>query len=261
MSNVVVLVPIYQAQLSELEQFSLRHSLAKLQPGRSVQFIGPEGLDVTRYEADFPDIPFLPFAREAFASVQGYSRLLMSQAFYQRFADYEFMLILQTDAILLRDELGAWCDRPYDYVGAPWPDAVEVSINLDKFEGLSKQMRSHVGNGGLSLRRSRKCIALLDEFPEAVDFFLRTGSSEDLFFGLLGPTSLDFVMPNEFLAATFALELKPEYYYAVNRQRPPMGGHAWWRYNPVFWLDLLGPDGHAVRPHLSLANFIASAVA
>jgi Protein of unknown function (DUF5672) len=251
MPNVVVLVPIYQAQLSELEHFSLRHSLARLQPGRSVRFIGPEGLDFSRYAADFPGIPFVPFEPQAFSSVQGYSRLLMSKAFYLRFAEHEFMLILQTDAILLKDELDTWCARPYDYVGAPWPDAVEVFLNLGKFEGaLGKKMRSHVGNGGLSLRRIRKCMDLLDEFPEAVDFFQKTGSSEDLFFGLLGPASLDFVMPNEFTAATFSLELKPEYYHGVNRQTPPMGGHAWWRYNPAFWLDLLGPAADAARPHL-----------
>ncbi|MBC7700931.1 DUF5672 family protein [Aquabacterium sp.] len=251
MRTVAVVVPIYQAQLSALEHFSLTHSLAQLQPGRTVVFIGPEGLDFSAYAADFPGIPLLTFDPSSFQSVQGYSRLLMSKAFYQRFDEHEFMLILQTDAILLRDELGAWCARPYDYVGAPWPDGLEILVNLGKFQGtLGKKIRTHVGNGGLSLRRIRKCIALLDEFPEAVDFFDRTGSSEDLFFGFMGPVSLDFVMPNEFTAATFSLELKPEYYHAVNQQRPPMGGHAWWKYNPAFWLDLLGPDGDAVRPLL-----------
>jgi hypothetical protein len=255
MSQVVVLVPIYQAQLSELEHFSLRHSLAKLQPGRPVRFIGPEDLDFSRYAADFPGVPFLPFDREAFASVQGYSRLLTSRAFYQRFAHYEFVLILQTDAILLKDELDVWCGRPYDYVGAPWPDAIEMFINLGKFEGaFGRKIRSHAGNGGLSLRRIKKCIGLLDEFPEAVEFFQRTGSNEDLFFGVLGSASLDFVIPNEFTAATFSLELKPEYYHGINGQRAPMGGHAWWRYNPAFWLDLLGPAGDAARPHLPKAS-------
>lgn len=251
MRNVAVVVPIYQAQLSELEHFSLRHSLAQLQKGRAVFFVGPEGLDMSRHAVDFPGIPFIPFESSSFSSVQGYSRLLMSKAFYQRFDQHEFMLILQTDAILLKDELDTWCARPYDYVGAPWPDGLEILINLGRFEGgLGKRIRTHVGNGGLSLRRIPKCIALLEEFPEAVDYFVKTGSSEDLFFGFMGPVSLDFVMPNEFVASTFALELKPEYYHAVNQQRPPMGGHAWWKYNPAFWLDLLGPHADGVRPHL-----------
>jgi len=45
MSTIAVVVPIYQAQPTELEQFSLRHSLAQLKPGRMVLFAGPEGLD------------------------------------------------------------------------------------------------------------------------------------------------------------------------------------------------------------------------
>jgi hypothetical protein len=28
--------------------------------------------------------------------------------------------------------------------------------------------------------------------------------------------------------------LSPEHYHAVNGV-PPMGGHAWWKYNPEFW--------------------------
>lgn len=251
MSKVAIVVPIYQAQLSPLEHFSLSHSLARLQPGRAVYFVGPQGLDLSGYQTDFPGIPFIPFEPTSFNSVQGYSRLLLSKAFYQRFEQHEFMLVLQTDALLLKDELDDWCARPYDYVGAPWPDGLEIFLNLGRFEGaLGKKVRTHVGNGGLSLRRIRPCMALLDEFPEAADYFLKSGSSEDLFFGFVGPVSLDFIMPNEFVAATFALELKPEYYLAANRGRVPMGGHAWWKYNPAFWLDLLGPAATQVRPHL-----------
>lgn len=251
MSKVAVVVPIYQSQLNALEHFSLSHSLAQLQPGRAVYFVGPQGLDLSRYQADFPGIPFIPFEPSSFNSVQGYSRLLLSKPFYQRFDQHEFMLVLQTDALLIKDELDDWCARPYDYVGAPWPDGLEIFLNLGRFEGaLGKKVRTHVGNGGLSLRRIQPCMALLDEFPEAADYFLKSGSSEDLFFGFVGPVSLDFVMPNEFVAATFAMELKPEYYFAANRGRAPMGGHAWWKYNPAFWLDLLGPAAERVRPHL-----------
>lgn len=253
MSTVAVVVPIYQALPTELEQFSLRHSLAQLKPGRTVLFAGPEGLDFSWYAANFAGASLVTFEPESFASIKGYNRLLMSKAFYERFAPHEFMLILQTDAILLRDELDDWITRPYDYVGAPWPDGVEIMVNLDNFaDGLGgKKVKVHVGNGGLSLRRNRACIDLLTEFPQAIDFFLRSGSSEDLFFSIMGSLSQHFLLPNEIVASRFALELKPDHYYRINAQRPPMGGHAWWKYQPDFWLALLGDQAKAIGPLLA----------
>ncbi|MDB5895118.1 MAG: hypothetical protein JWQ88_2649 [Rhodoferax sp.] len=253
MSSVAVIVPIYQAQPSALERFSLRHSLAQLRPGRPVVFVGPDSLDASWYAAEFPAATLRRFDDASFATVQGYSRLLLSPAFYQAFDAFEFMLILQTDAILLRDDLDLWCGRPYDYVGAPWPEAFELFVNLGKFDGdRGRTVKAHVGNGGLSLRRVRKCVALLEEFPEAVSVFRQAGSSEDLFFGVMGMLSLDFVLPNELTAATFALELQASRYRSLSPAHAPMGGHAWWKYEPGFWTDLLGPE--ASRPVAELVN-------
>jgi hypothetical protein len=233
--SVITLVPVYKPILDEQERYSLDYSLEKL-AGRDVRFIGPFGLDRAYYSVRYPQIPFVGFADEYFSSIQGYNRLLLDIEFYGGFAEFEFMLILQTDAIVLRDELDHWCAQPFDYVGAPWPDGVELFVNLGRFSGdKGKRVRALVGNGGFSLRRIRKCVSLLREFPEATDYFVRSGSSEDLFFSLMGPLSEDFVLPNEITASLFSMELKPSYYYAVNGMRLPMGGHAWPKYEPAFW--------------------------
>lgn len=242
-ASVIVLVPIYQAQPSALETYSLDVSLAVLR-GRPLAFIGPQGLDLAFYAARYPSVPFIGFDPACFASIQGYNRLLLDPAFYERFAaEHEFMLILQTDAVVLRDELDPWCAQPFDYVGAPWPDGVELFVNLGRFEGdRGRRVRALVGNGGLSLRRSTKHAALLREFPEATAYFMQSGSSEDLFFALMGLLSTDFVIPNEITASRFSLELKPAYYLAVNGGHAPMAGHAWWKYEPAFWKALLPPS-------------------
>lgn len=241
MQPPVVLIPIYQARLSPLEHYSVNTSLAALQPGRSIFFIGPEGLDLSFYRAHYPQVPFIAFEAHYFASIAGYNRLLLDPAFYERFAaQHEFMLVLQTDALLLRDELGHWCAQPFDYVGAPWPDGVELFVNLGRFEGdRGRRVRAMVGNGGLSLRRNAKHAALLREFPEAANYFTQSGSSEDLFFALMGNLSADFLIPNEITASRFSLELRPAYYVEVNGGQLPMGGHAWWRYDVPFWKALL----------------------
>lgn len=239
MHKAIVLVPIYKPDLDVLERFSLDRSLAALS-GQEIAFIGPVNLDRQYYAELYPNIPYIDFESASFSSIPGYNRLLLSQDFYRRFLDYEFMLILQTDAIVLRDELDYWCAQPFDYIGAPWPDGYELFVNLGLFEGAyGKRVTVQVGNGGFSLRRIRKCISLLKEFDVAISVFDRTGSSEDLFFSVMGALSGDFIIPNEITASRFSLELKPSYYFAVNGGKPPMGGHAWWKHEPEFWRNLL----------------------
>ena len=235
MKDIVVLVPVYKEDLDPLERFSLDYSLAAL-AGRDVRFIAPQRLDRSYYAEHYAGIPFQLFDSPYLESIPEYNRLLLSKEFYQRFSDHEFMLILQTDAIVLRDELDFWCGQPFDYVGASWPDGYELFVHVGLFEGdYGKRVKVGVGNGGLSLRRVRQCIALLEEFEVAVNVFDRSGSSEDLFFSVMGSLSGNFVVPNEITASRFSLELTPSYYFHVNGGCPPMGGHAWWKYEPTFW--------------------------
>lgn len=239
---VVVAIPLYKPVLDPLEQYSLDASLPAL-AGRELCFVAPEGLAMDYYTARYPGVPCECFDAAFFGSIQGYNRLLLSTEFYVRFAAWEFMLLLQPDAIVLHDDLDHWCAQAFDYVGAPWPDAVELFVNLGRFEGeRGRRVRALVGNGGFSLRRIAKQVALLQEFPEAVDYFRRSGSSEDLFFSLMGLLSHDYVLPNEITASRFALELKPSFYFAVNGGRVPMGAHAWWKYEPGFWRTHLQPQ-------------------
>jgi Protein of unknown function (DUF5672) len=233
--NTVVVVPIYRTSLELLEQFSVDFSKEKLS-GRVFVFAAPEGLDVSYYRKRYPDSLFETFEPRFFASVEDYSRLMLSRDFYQRFLAYEFLLLLQPDAIVFRDELTYWTGQPYDYIGAPWPDGYEFFVNLDRFSGAyGRRVKVHVGNGGLSLRRISKCLRLMDEFPEAIKLFSKTGSNEDFFFSMLGALSNDFVLPNEITASRFSMELKPEYYFQVNGGHYPMGSHAWGTVNAPFW--------------------------
>lgn len=239
--HLAILIPIYKPQFEALEQFSIDFSLAQMKV-RECFFVAPEGLDCRYYQKRYPQIQYAFFSAAYFQSVDDYSRLLLSLEFYQRFLPREFMLILQPDAVLLRDELNAWMKQPFDYLGAPWPEGLEMTIRRDRFQGeLNRRVKAHVGNGGFSLRRIRKCMALLEEFPETRTVFAQNRANEDTFFALLGQLSHDFVLPNEIIASRFAMEQKPEYYYAVNGQHYPMGVHAWSIVAPKFWAPCIPP--------------------
>jgi hypothetical protein len=241
MSRIAVLVPIYKTRFEPLEQFSVDYSLAVI-AYRECCFLAPTGLDCAYYNERYPGIRIEFFPAGFFESIDSYNRLLLSPDFYGRFIQYEFILILQPDAILIRDELDFWTAQPFDYIGAPWPDGVELTVWRDRFrDDFRRRVRASVGNGGLSLRRVRKCLALLGEFPETHAVFLEAGTNEDSYFSLLGLLSTDFVVPNEIIASRFSMELKPEFYFAVNGGRYPMGVHAWWTVQPKFWAPCIPP--------------------
>jgi len=234
-ASVVVLIPLYKEDLDPTEQLALDRSLALLQ-GRDVRFIAPQRLTGDFYRSRYPTVTWEAFPAPCFESIQEYNRLLLDRNFYARYADFQFVLILQTDAILFSDDLDTWCAMPFDYIGAPWPKIYELLVNMGRFEGaFGKHVRVGVGNGGLSLRRVQKCIALLKEFPQELEFFKKTGSSEDLFFSVMGSLSGDFVVPNEITASRFAMEGMPSYYFHINGGHFPMGAHAWTKNEPEFW--------------------------
>jgi hypothetical protein len=238
-TSVVVLVPVYQERLDSLEEYSLDTSLRHLLK-REIRLIAPEKLKLDYYSARYPQIKVDRFPKPAFETISEYNRLLLSARFYERYATFEFMLVLQTDAILLKDDLDFWCTQAFDYIGAPWPKMFELYVNTGRFEGpAGKHVRVGVGNGGLSLRRISKCHALLHEFTIELGVFNQTGSSEDLFFSVMGALSNDFIIPNEITASRFSMEGCPAYYFQINGGHLPMGAHAWIKNEMNFWKKAL----------------------
>jgi hypothetical protein len=240
--DVAILVPIYKPKLSTEDLLGLCRSLRALK-NRPVTFIHPKNLDLTFYRSLSDNVIFQEYDEAWFSSIANYNRLLLSPEFYKSYQSFEFVLILQTDAVVLRDDLQQWLEAAFDYVGAPWPNGYELFINLDRYSGSNgKVVKAHIGNGGLSLRRVRACLDLMAEFPQALDYFQKSGSSEDLFFAFMGQLSQTFVLPSETRASLFSLELQPSKYFAMNGNIAPFGGHAWSKYESQFWAPLLGID-------------------
>lgn len=241
--TVAILIPVYQEKLNEQEQFSIDF-LRKNVTTRKMYFIAPESLNKKYYRGRYKNIEFKTFADKNFASIIGYNHLLLDVEFYRAFDEYDYMLIHQTDALMFHDDLDYWMNRNFDYIGAPWPNGVEVNLKVGKFSaGTGVNLKSYVGNGGFSLRSIKNTIALLNEFEDIKDYWITCGSSEDLFFAFMGMVSDKFSIPNQMIASRFSLELEPGKYFCLNNSELPTGCHAWWKHDPEFWKNIIAQAG------------------
>jgi hypothetical protein len=238
--SLVIAIPIYKREFDAEEQY-LVDRMFTIFANREIVFIAPKNLDKAYYLARYPSAKLTEFQDTFFESIQGYSRLLLSKNFYEVFKEKEFLLISQPDVYVFQDDLDKWLKKPYDYIGAPWPTGFSIKFNMGRFrrDTQGSTLTAFVGNGGFSLRRISKAIALIDQDADIAAWFSNTGSNEDLFFSFVGALSRDFVLPNVVEASLFAMEISPEILYEMNSHTLPMATHAFRKYSKAFWRDHL----------------------
>jgi hypothetical protein len=226
--KVAVAVPYWGAPLGEDEGISLRHLDA---------FLG--AYDRYAVGEPLPGLPHRSFPRRYFRNPVTYSRLLLSSRFYDAFADYDYVLVYQLDAVVFRDELSEWCGRGLDYVGAPWFPGPEMPLVSEPA----------VGNGGLSLRRVEAFREVLSRAGERYARRWVRGRSEsrfeaheDLFWSFDAVRFLpEFRIATVDEALGFAFEVEPRRALELAGGKLPFGAHAWARYDREFWEPFLLP--------------------
>src|SRR5438045_2328317 len=148
--QVIITVPVYRLPLPPEEEISLCH-LKKFLNGYDITLVAPKSLKLQGEH--LTSMPVVRFADEYFKDIAGYNKLMLSREFYGRFKKYKYILIYQLDCLVFSRDLDQWCEKGFDYIGAPW----FRSYGEDTSEGLWR-----VGNGGLSLRRVDKFLAVLN---------------------------------------------------------------------------------------------------
>lgn len=173
-SRVTTVIPVHRTSLTELEAQRVGITIRNAGSDRT-SFIAPTGIDLGWYSSHWPGIRVERSPDEHFASVDAYSRWLLGTDLYRRFEDSDFILVCQTDAVLLRP-LPVHETWEFDYLGAVW--ARPWTVGWDPFrrrltEGrLTLRRRTlRVGNGGLSLRRTSAFadMPMLREFREPLN--------------------------------------------------------------------------------------------
>lgn len=259
-----VVVPWYRNELAGDEEVSLKH-LRHFLGHYDIFLVSPCSLQIQGVEWEA-----VRFRDEYFQNRSSYSKLLLSHRFYEAFAEYDYILIYQLDCLVFSDDLAAWCEAGYDYIGAPW--FVEKNNPTSGF--------SRVGNGGFSLRRVDSFLKVLDSNIDSLLRFwsqnigspppdvreqyhgrtrikkhlqvLRSASdgvtayarqyslNEDLFWSDRARLfeSTFSIAPVE-VGLRFAFECAPRYCYSRVDEQLPFGCHAWAEWDRTFWEPFL----------------------
>lgn len=229
--NIAIVIPIYKEVLTRNEQLSLRQC-KKILGEYATYFIHPKGINLTNYLDEIPHAKTLEFKNSYFANVQGYSQLMLSPFFYEKFFTYKFMLIYQLDAYVFSDDLLFWGNKNYDYVGAPWLSPPPLTKGKP-LVNMSTWFINKVGNGGLSLRKVKSHYYNTLIFRPLLKYFIK---NEDMFWGLflywLNPF---FKRPTYIEALNFAFEMDPRKSFEITNHKLPFGVHAWEKHDPDFW--------------------------
>lgn len=248
MKSVAVIIPVYKVDLNPHELVSFQQCVKTLGT-HPIILIKPESLDVSQLLTAYPVCQVESFDDIYFQAVSGYNRLLLSASFYERFLGYEYILIAQLDTFIFRDELLDWCRRGYDYIGAPQFDNIRPKRTQRKTlrEWTSRLYQQPLQNGGLSLRRVRACLRLLNVYHR---FFGQWPGNEDGFFSLHFPRLLPFrplmKLPLPIEALQFAIEMEPRESVKINGGQLPMGCHAWDVYDLDFWRPIINGYSYVV---------------
>lgn len=243
--KVAVVVPIYTNRLTKKEQVSLRQ-LQKVLGGYPRIFVTPQSLRI-EIGALGDGFQIERFDDAWFRGVVSYSMLMLQPDFYERFRDYEYILIYQLDAFVFADRLSAFCGREYDYIGAPV-----------RGPGPWDVLGTRVGNGGLSLRRVAACKLVAESFARMPDghplkdLFL---PCEDTFFAYCGlRTDIAFRVAPVREALEFSVQDDVQH---VHRRLAdgwrPFGCHGWDKYDPDVWQPIIeAASGVSLGPPLKL---------
>lgn len=253
-SAACIVIPVHSKEPSQHEKISFTQCF-RIFCRHDIFVVAPEGLDLDEYRQLVPEFNVKFIHPKWQASKYQYNQLKLSKFFYDLFLDYHFLLTYELDSFVFRDELLHWCEKGYDYIGAPW---------FSGFHDPGDEIIG-VGNSGFSLRNvsvARKAVSKIylddDDVPRRQPAVLRAAKylwfrsmnlvwsnysiyrlgvqGEDLFFCRTVPrTNPNFRIAPVDQSISFAFETRPELLFAKNNYRLPMGCHAWPRHNLEFW--------------------------
>ena len=237
-------------ELTIKEKVFLGNNIMKLQ-GFPFFVIHPRQFDVSHILTLHSMLTEITLDDKWFEGVNSYNEMMKSPWFYKLFNDYDFLLICQIDAYILGNNLNEWCQKGYDYVGAPWLTNDNLYENtlgrlvhsvMKYLPHRASKIHSYhlyhkVGNGGLSLRRVQSMIDVFCRNQHLVACSKGKHSiQEDVFISYLIGRDGGLQIPNWREALYFSFEKAPAKALKLTNGVMPFGFHDTnSRYWDSFW--------------------------
>lgn len=256
MKKVAIVIPFHKPTASKNELVSIKHLVKYLSEFDKFLLL-PNSINKISFK--IPHTKIVNFPDEYFTSVPKYCEMLNTKEFYKKFIDYKYILIYQLDVLVFSNQLVKWCNKDYDYIGAPFFNPIIGRLSSKSNNSLSG------GNGGFSLRKISSFLKVIGSTEKTAArnsaspfirklwflFAILTGQShkkwlkapaqdypfnEDGFWSYEAPKyySRFRVAPLE-EALRFSFEKFPKKCFKLNNNNLPFGCHAWQKYDEDFW--------------------------
>jgi hypothetical protein len=268
MEMVCVFIPIHKAKPSDFELISFQQCFRVFRK-YPIKIVTSPDVSLDEYLRVVPKFDIVTIDPKWQSSLLNYNKLKLSQFFYNLFKDYQFLLTYELDAFAFRDDLLYWCNKNFDYIGAPW------------FKGFGNGHSGEiigVGNSGFSLRKIESTkfaiknlyykdptryeggpIESLKTFFWSPYARIRNLAEENFSIQKAYFIHEDLVLSNFFAvskrfniapvdeALRFSFEVNPEILYQKNSWQLPMGCHGWWKYDLEFWKPFIEAEGYSLQ--------------
>lgn len=266
LKQVAVVIPFYREELTDFEKIALLQCQKILAEYPKIA-VKPRSLNLPAETSVLTNLQTISFDDEYFEDVWGYNRLMLSDFFYRCFSEYQYILVYQLDAFVLRDDLKYWCGQGFDYVGAPW---VRVKPHSGKFSAYWHQLKNdwyvrnnatkngkprveqledRVGNGGFSLRKVDTFLKYCVECKPLIEKYQKENNSwfhEDIFWSIeLNRKEKRLVIPPLTTGLQFAFETNPQRALLLSYNKLPFGCHAWDKHTD-FWRPVFKSMGYII---------------
>jgi hypothetical protein len=239
--SLVLVTPTHKADFSEQERVNLELSIG-FNSNLTHWFLVPDYLDTTKISQMFSKSKIKKMPGRFFESTKTYNNLMLSEVFYQEFLEYKYLLILQTDALLLRP-VRSEDYISYDYIGAPWRKTLRICKFRGDLHANNKRLfwlpflKVNVGNGGLSIRKVAAFIELLQKSKLGkFDNRVWDGFHNEDFVLSYFLKKYNYRIPSKHTARLIFLE---EDFETCVEIPEVLGLHAPYKYNPVLAEELI----------------------
>ncbi|MBD1153723.1 hypothetical protein IDG52_00785 [Pelagibacterales bacterium SAG-MED23] len=175
--KISIVCPLHNKKLSTNEIKNLTIT-SKTNPKINKYFVLPNNYKFKKHlKLKLPKFNQKFINKKHFQSIKNYNNLMLSTKIYKMFSKYDYMIINQSDAVIIKDlsPIENIIEK-YDYIGAPWRNPFYLNyfelknIKIIKhFFNLFKIHPLFVGNGGLSIRKIKNFSKLFSELKLNLD--------------------------------------------------------------------------------------------